>query len=210
MLKKYSVQVGLLTSLVLLVVATTRYPGGSQADVHSIGFRWQHNYVCDLLSPVAVNAMDNPAQAWAVAGLLVLAGSVALFFRRFAAKIPQRGAANVIQFAGCGAMGFAVLAATPWHDLGVALSGTLLMLSMFYCTVFVLRSRLRLLKVLSVASLLSLYVCTYVYYSRMGMAHLPVLQKVNLALSVGWVVGLEQFAKASDFAIRAQNEVASA
>lgn len=198
--KKYAVLIGVLLSILLLFIATMQYPGGSQFDACSIGFSWRHNYLCNLLNPVAVNGVqDNPARPWAIAGVLVLNLSVAMFFIHFSKKIPQKSASNIIKFAGAGAMAFGLFMATPFHDLGVTVSGTLLMLSLFYIAVFVFRSKLHFFKILSVLSLLSLYVCTYVYFTQHGLAYLPVLQKLNLGLSIALVLGLEYFAKSVDF-----------
>lgn len=208
MLKKYTILVGMLVSLVLLLISTTQYPGGSQANTDSIGFSWRHNYLCNLLNPVAVNGASNPARFWALAGMLFLCFSVAVFFIRFSKKIPHKSASNIIKFAGAGAMVFGPLMATPLHDLGARLSGILLMLSIFYVTVFVLKSKLLFFKILSVLCLLSLYVCTYVYFTQMGLAYLPVLQKVNLAVSIGWVLGLEYFTSRENFQAKTAEKIA--
>lgn len=158
----------------------------------SIGFSWRHNYLCNLLIPVAVNGMpDNPALPWAIAGVLVLCFSVAMFFIRFSKKIPLKGASHVIKFAGTGAMAFGPFMATPLHDLGATLSGTLLMLSIFYITVFTFKARLLPFIILSVLCLLSLYICNFVYFTQVGLSYLPVLQKLNIALSILLVLGLE-------------------
>lgn len=210
MFKKFAVLIGLLTSLLLLFISTTQYPGGSQADANSIGFSWRHNYLCNLLNPVAVNGVpDNPARPWAIAGVLVLCVSVAVFFLRFSKKIPQKSASNIIKFAGAGAMVFGLLAATPLHDTGVTLSGTLLMLSIFYITVFVFRARLLPFAILSALSLLSFYVCTFVYFTQMGLTFLPILQKLNIALSLALVLGLEYFTTAGDFEEKTSNDTAT-
>jgi hypothetical protein len=198
--KKYAVLIGVLLSFLLLFIATMQYPGGSQFDAHSGGFSWRHNYLCNLLNPVAVNGTSpNPSQPWAIAGVLSLCFGVAVFFIHFSKKIPQKSASNIIKFAGAGAMAFGLFMATPLHDLVATISGTLLMLSLFYISVFVFRSKLHFFKILAVLSLLSLYVCTYVYFTQHGLAYLPVLQKVNLGLSIALVLGLEYFTVEKDF-----------
>jgi len=65
------------------------------------------------------------------------------------------------------------------------------MLSIFYITVFIFRSRLHLLKALSALSLLALYVCAGIYYTSMCLDILPIVQKVSLVLKLGWVLALE-------------------
>jgi len=204
MVKKHLVLLGITAALTLLLTSTAFYPGGSLHDKNSIGFSWQHNYLSNLLNPVAVNHQDNAAQPWAVAGVLFLCVAVAVFFVRFSKKIPDKKAARVVKYTGAGAMFFAVFAATPYHDIAVRLSGTLLMLSSFYITVFLFMSRLHLLKVLSALTLLMLYVCSFIYYTSTFLEILPIAQKVNLILSVGWVIALEYGVRATDLSLAAK------
>jgi hypothetical protein len=96
-------------------------------------------------------------------------------------------------------MVFAFLVATPYHDPMVTAAGTLALISMFYITVFIFKSRLHLFKVLSVICLLVFYCCNYVYYTRSYLDILPVLQKVLFALAITWVLCLQYFTKAADF-----------
>ncbi len=198
-LKKYPVLLGIVLSLALLFISTTQYSGGSQADAKSIGFSWRHNYLSNLLNPIAVNGSANSAQAWAVAGVVFLCASATIFFIRFSRKIPVKSASNVVRYAGVGATAFGLGAATPFHDLAVTLSGTLLMLSIFYVTVFVFKSKLHGFKALSVAFLLVLYGSSFVYYTSTGLEYLPLLQKSYIAIAICWILGLEYFTKREDF-----------
>ena len=43
MLKKYSILLGIVISIALLLVAASYYPGGSQYDKKSIGYDWKNN-----------------------------------------------------------------------------------------------------------------------------------------------------------------------
>lgn len=199
MIKKHTVLIGTIFALLFLVVSTFYYPGGSQHDEMSVGFSWRHNYLCNLLNPVAVNGHENGARPWAIAGVVVLCMSAAVFFVRFSRKIPAKGASNVIRFAGVGAMVTAQLAATPYHDLMVMVSGTLLMLTLFYITVFVFKSKLHGFKVLAALCLLALYGSSFVYFTQVGLTLLPVLQKASLLLNMALIVGLEYFSAAADF-----------
>ncbi len=199
MLKKHTILLGILAAIILLWVSTTKYPGGSQHDVNGIGFHWQHNYLSNLLNPVAVNGEPNAAQPWAVAGVIVLALSGAVFFARFSKKIPKKSAANVVKWTGIGAMLFSILVATPLHDMAVMVSGILSLVSIFYITVFVFMTKLHWFKLLCVACMLAIYVCFFVYNWHVGIAYLPMIQKTTLLLQIGWILSLDYFAKAEDF-----------
>lgn len=95
----------------------------------------------------------------------------------------------------------AFLTVTSYHDLMVTLANTLALVSLFYITVFIFKSRLNYLKFLSVACILIAYACTYVYYSGQYVEYLPVLQKVDFLFMVTWFLSLLYFTKSADFVI---------
>lgn len=199
MLKKHLLLIGMTTSLLLLIIAAFYYPGGSQNDLNSIGYSWENNYLSNLFAPKAVNGMDNLARPWAVAGMLALAISFAIFFSAFSKKIEHKGAARVIQFCGVSAMGFAFLTVTPLHDQMVKIASTLSLVALFYITVFVLKSKLLLFKILSIVILLLLYTSLFLYYSRTYLEFLPIMQKAAFGMTMGWALGLQYFSEAGDF-----------
>jgi hypothetical protein len=199
MFKKHSTAIGIILAMCLLLVSTFFYPGGSQQNEMTVGFDWRHNYLSNLLNPVAVNGHENGARPWAIAGVVVLCAAAAVFFVRFSKKMPVKSASNVIRYAGVGAMVAALFAATPLHDLAVRVSGTLLMLTLFYITVFVFKSRLHLFKILSVICLIALYASSFVYFTQTYLEVLPVLQKASLLLNLALVLGLEYFSETEDF-----------
>ncbi|MBT8238589.1 MAG: hypothetical protein HKN51_09070, partial [Saprospiraceae bacterium] len=53
---------GILIFMGLYVYATTLYPGGSQADINSVGYDWGNNYWCNLMSENGMNGLENPAR----------------------------------------------------------------------------------------------------------------------------------------------------
>ncbi len=202
LLSKYSILFGIIISLLLLFIATTYYPGGSQYDKYSIGYNWKKNYLSNLFGKTAVNGSHNAARPWAVAGMLFLCTSFALFFIAFSKKIPVKSASRVIRYFGVAAMILAFLIATPYHDVMVTISGTMGLVSIFYITVFVFRSQLLICKILSVACLLAFYCCNYLYYTSSYLAILPVMQKVLLFSIVLWILSLQYFTSGSDFETR--------
>lgn len=199
MRKNHLTLVGILVSMALLFIATTQYPGGSQHDAQSIGFSWRQNYLSNLLNPLAVNGAVNAARPWAVAGVLFLCASAAWTFVRLAAKIQHKTSANIIRYAGVGAVLVGPLAATPLHDLVMIVSGTLLMLSLFYATVLSFKTKHNGLKALSVLLMLALYSTAFVYYTQIGLPYLPILQKLWLVLAISWLLAMEYGVKSGDF-----------
>jgi len=199
MLRKHSILIGIIISLLLLFVATRYYPGGSQHDQNSTGFDWKNNYLSNLFSTKAVNGVDNLSVPWAVGGMLFLCISFALFFIEFSKKIPPGSAAKVIKYAGACAMAFGSLAVTPYHDLAIMIGGTLFLLSMFYVTVFVFKSKLLLFKILCIICLLVFYCCNYIYYTRNYLEILPVMQKIGIFIAIVWILSLQYFTTKMDF-----------
>jgi hypothetical protein len=199
MLRKYSIMLGIAISLFLLVVAALHYPGGSQYDKNSIGYDWKNNYLSNLFSQRAVNGLQNSSRPWAIAGMLLLCVSFAWFFIKFSKKISEKGPANVIRYCGAGAMLFAFLAVTPYHDEVITIASVLALLSMFYITVFIFKSRLHVLKALSIVCLLVSYGCNYIYYTRSYVDYLPLLQKAALLITITWILSLEYFTTRADF-----------
>jgi hypothetical protein len=132
MLRKYSILLGIIISLLLLLVATLYYPGGSQSDKNSIGYDWKNNYLSNLFDARAVNGSENASRLWAIAGMLFLCASFALFFIEFPKKISSKGAAKIIRYCGVSAMIFTFLAVTPSHDTVIRFASTLALISMFY------------------------------------------------------------------------------
>lgn len=191
MIKKHLPLFGIGFALAFLFIAVTQYPGGSQHDEMSVGFSWRHNYLSNLLNPVAVNGSENPAYPWAVGGVGCLCASAALVFVRLSAKIPQKSAANIIRYAGVGAMLASLLVATPLHDVAVRISGPLLMLALFYATVFIFKTKLHWLKALSVLYLATLYGTALIYFTSTGLAYLPIVQKLNLLVAIAWLLAVE-------------------
>ena len=142
MLKKYSILLGIIISISLLLIATLYYPGGSQFDKTSIGYDWKNNYISNLFSEKAVNGSDNTSRFWAIGGMIFLSASFAIFFIEFSKKIPAKGAAKIIKYFGASAMLFTFLIVTPLHDIMITIASTMTLVSIFYITVFVFKSML--------------------------------------------------------------------
>jgi len=202
MLKKYYLIVGILSTITLLAIAAAQYPGGSQADSTALGYDWRNNYISNLFGEQAVNGASNPGRYWAVAGMFLLSVSLAWFFVSFAKKIPQKRASQVIKYVGLSGMVFAFLIATPLHDVMIPIASTLFLIGIFYCTVFVFKTKLRALQLLCAITLLSFYLSLYCYGSGDLREYLPVLQKITFLLVLLLVLALEYFTKKEDFEVR--------
>jgi hypothetical protein len=199
MLKKHSILIGIILAISLLSLSASYYSGGSQKDKNSIGYDWKNNYLCNLVSENAVNGAPNPARIWAIMGLFSLCVSFALFFYNFSTKIPSKTSANIIKYGGIGAMFFACLVFTPYHDLMTTLSSIFALFAIFYVTIAIFKSKRHVLKVLCGACLAVLYLNNYVYYTHHGLEYLPILQKVSSIIAVMMILGIDYFTTKEDF-----------
>ncbi|WP_162276845.1 hypothetical protein [Mucilaginibacter pedocola] len=182
----------------MLVTATLHYPGGSQVDKHSIGYSWGNNYISNLFGPTAINGSDNGARWWAVAGMIFLSAGFATFFVAFSERIPTKGASNIIKYVGASGMIFTFLIATPLHDAMITVASTMYLISIFYITVFILRSRLHAFKALCIICLAIFSATLYMYGTR-SLTYLPVMQKITFATMILLVLALHYFTNAEDF-----------
>ena len=198
MIKKYSVLIFVVISAILIVVAALLYPGGSLFDKNSIGFEWSKNFISNLFATKAINGSENPGRIWAMVGMAFLSVGYGIFFIHMSKKMSSRLAATVLKFVGTTNIVFNFLIATPLHDLVVLVSIVLTLTGLFTITVFILKTKLHLLKCCCIICLLTYY-C---FFSLFGFGYLglaAIMQKVYSISSMLLVVGLEYFTKLEDF-----------
>lgn len=194
---KYSVLICMVISVILIVIAASLYPGGSLLDKNSIGFQWSKNFVSNLFAAKAINGLENPGRIWAVIGMAFQSVGYGIFFINMSKKISSRQWANILKFIGFANILFIFLIATPLHDLGT-ISIVLTLFGLFMITVFILKSKLHLLKFCCIICLLTFY-C---FFSLFGFGYMDwavIMQKVYNASSMLLVLGLEYFTKHEDF-----------
>ena len=193
--------IGLLLSAMLLIVATKVYPGGNWADPQAPGFVWSKNFISNLFQPKAINGADSNSRYWADAGMILLAVSFAVFFIGYADRLPDMKAGKVVKWCTVVAMVTMMLVVTPLHDLMIALSSTFFLVCFFYITVFILKSRLHLFKLLCVAYLGISYYTLYLY--GMGrIENLAIMQKVTVVSQILLLLGLQYFTDKESLARR--------
>lgn len=188
----------ILISAGLFMIAASLYPGGSLADAGSTGFVWSKNFISNLFQEKAINGAANPGRVWALIAMAVHSIGDGLFFIRMSRVITEKHAACVLRVVGYGNIVFNFMIATPFHDAMVTISSTLSLLGLFYITVFILRSKLHLLKVCCVACMLVFYYTLFLYgFGDWGL--LAIMQKVAWMCSTLLILGLTYFTTKQDF-----------
>jgi hypothetical protein len=126
--------------------------------------------------------------------------AMAMFFIGFGRKIASPNMAKIIRYGGIAAMIAAFLAVvTSFHDIAITVANLLGLVSLFYFMIFVFRSKLRWIKILSIVCILTCYFCIYIYYTRTWLVILPVTQKITFLAILVWFLALYYFTKEEDF-----------
>jgi hypothetical protein len=197
MVKKYSVLIWMVISVILLAIAILVYPGGSLLDKNSIGFGWSKNFISNLFETKAINGSENPGWIWALIGMAFHSVGYGIFFINMSKKIPSIKSAKILKFIGVTNIIFIFLIATPLHDLGT-ISIILTLLGLFTITVFILKSKLHFFKFSCIICLLTFY-CFFFFFGFGYLGLAMILQKVYNISSMLLVLGLEYFTKYEDF-----------
>lgn len=197
MIKKHLVLLCLSISVLLIIVATLSYPGGSIVDKNSIGFAWSKNFLSNLFASKAINGSENAGWIWAVIAMAFHSVGYGVFFINMSKKISPGLWATILKFTGLANIIFIFLIATPLHDLGVV-SIILTLFGLFTLTVFIFSSKLNLLKLCCILCLLTYYCFFFVF----GLGYLGlsvIMQKIYILSSMLLVLGLEYFTTQQDF-----------
>lgn len=198
MIKKYSVLICLIISAILIVIATFLYPGGSLHDQSAIGFDWSNNFISNLFAAKAINGAESTSRIWAIIGMVFHSVGYGMFFLNMSKKMPTKHAATVLKIIGAANILFTFLIVSPLHDIMVIISSTLFLIGLFYITVYILKTKLHLLKFACIICLFIFYYTLFLYGSR-NWDLLAIMQKVTFISSMLLVLGLEYFTKQKNF-----------
>ncbi len=200
MIKKHIILIGILTSIILLVIASLNYPGGTPQNSLAVGYSFTENYISNLLSMKALNGADNTARPWAMAGVFVSSLTFGLFFVSFSKRITAKSIANVIKYLGIVLTLLALFVVVPsFHDIVVTISSVLTLIVFFYLTVLALKSKLLIFKILSISFLAICYFACFMYFTRSYLAYMPIVQKIVHICQIVWILSLQYFTSKKDF-----------
>ncbi len=182
---------GILIFFGLYVYSASLYPGGSQADVKSVGFDWFNNLWCNLMREKAINGVENPARPISIFAVVVLGSSLIIFFFQFAKFfVESRYWQNIIRTTGILSMVSAAFIFTKYHDVMTTF--------LSICGLFGILSIIRTLHINKMTFFtISGIVCLIViglnnlfYYDERFIDYLPVVQQIDFILVLSWTIGL--------------------
>ncbi len=195
---KYLVLICLTISVILMAIATLVYPGGSMLDEHSTGFDWSANFFSNLFEAKAINGSVNTSRIWALIGMAFHSLGYGIFFIHMSKKIDAKHTSTLLKIIGITNILFTFLIATPLHDIMVTVSSTLFLIGLFYITVFILKTKLQILKLACIICILTFYYTLFLYGSG-NWGLLAIMQKVSFISSMLLILVLEYFTKQEDF-----------
>lgn len=182
---------GIFTFIGLYIYAANLYPGGSQVDLNSVRFDWINNYWCNLMNENGMNGLQNNARPTAISAMIILCGSLLVFFFQFTQHYEKNGIWKaIIRTLGTLSMISAVLIFTKLHDIMTTISSILGVLVVVGIVRAIYKSNLTFYKISGIVCILLLAFNNYVYYSENYIEYLPLIQKITFVLVLVWIVGL--------------------
>jgi hypothetical protein len=180
---------GIILYVILYIIATRYYPGGSQADKNSIGYSWINNYWCNLLYANGINGKPNAAQPIAMTAMGILCISLSLFwiqFPRFTTL--NKPAKRAIQVSGTLAMIIGFLLFTNFnHDLIINTASCLGLIAMAGTFVGLYQNGWKVLFGLGLVNIVMIILNNVFYHTEGLIVYLPVIQKITFLVFLFWI-----------------------
>ena len=179
---------GIVVFAGLYVTAAVLYPGGSQFDPAGVGFSFKHNYWCNLLNEHSIDGKINPAQPFALAGMIALALSLATFWYVLPGLL-STGAipANAVKASGILAMIPALFIASERHDTMMFVSGLLAAIALTGTLIALYKAQWNKLFWFGILNVIAILLNNILYHSTDLIRYLPVIQKISFILFFGWI-----------------------
>ncbi|NND80106.1 MAG: hypothetical protein HKN53_09410 [Maribacter sp.] len=182
---------GILIFLGLYIYTTTLYPGGSQADLNSVGYDWRNNFWCNLMSEKSMNGLANPARPVALLGMVILCSSMTLFFFQFANYfVNNRTWQLTIKIAGTIAMVSAVFIFTSFHDVMTTILSICGVIGIIGIIRALHKNNMTFFKVSGVICMTLIGIINLFYYDENLIMYLPPIQIASFILILAWTIGL--------------------
>ncbi len=178
--------VGVVVAITLLAIATFQYPGG----VH-----WTRVTVSLLCASELQNGDPNLGRGLPIAALLLLCASMSSLFELISRLADTRGERKTIQITGIGSMVYALLTATPMHNLMVNIALAFFLVAIFAIVNMLYRKRQFGLAIAGIACLVLKLFSVSLYYTNTYIEIWGVLQKLSFILTTTWLVAALLMAK---------------
>jgi hypothetical protein len=179
---------GILVFILFYFIGTFFYPGGSNFNSNTIGYKWNYNYWCELLGEYAKNGEPNNARPFGFIGMLGLAFGVSSFWYFIPEKILEDDfTMRLTSVTGIVSMILSAFIFTNLHDIviyGAVVSGSIAFILLFYG---IYKSHKRILFFSGLFCLLLIMINCFIYLTNLGIDHLPSLQKFTFLATLLWI-----------------------
>ena len=139
------------------------------------------------MAPRAENGAINTARPVAIIAMIILAGSLSLFWYNASGLYTnQRTGHWMIRYPGIFSMLFLFVLFTGQHDLVMNISGATGILALCSILVILYKKRCYGLVWLGIACILLCVINNYSYYGNHFMYYLPVIQKISFGFFLLW------------------------
>jgi hypothetical protein len=182
--------VGIGLALCLFVGAALSYPGGTTESPDTVGYSLIHNFISSLFASRALNGAANPARYIAMAAMVFLCISIGFAFQQISTTVVSRVHRKTIEIAGIGSVVYSLLIVTPMHDLMVTIGLAFNFVALLATTHWLFLQRRWRLAAWGALCIALTALGAVMYYRHVGYALLPVVQKLGLVTSVGWVIAV--------------------
>jgi hypothetical protein len=179
---------GCFAFIILYIIATIYYPGGSKANNVSKGFSWVHNYWCNLLNEKAINGALNTGRSYAISAMICICISLAIFWyyipEKFNYSLPGK---KIAQFCGISSMVIALFLFSQYHDMIINLAGALSIIALVLTQIGLYKKNNYLLFITACFNLLLILINSYIYYTGNLLLYLPLIQKISFLFFLAWI-----------------------
>lgn len=179
---------GTLIYLLLYIVATFFYPGGSQVDKNSIGFSWTQNYWCNLLNENAINGQRNTARPIAISAMFFLCVTLMIFWYIFPKQTGFRKSRKlIVQVSGFASMISIMFISTALHDIIINIATVFGLIAVIGTFIGLLELKWTKLFWVGIFILPLVALNNFLYYKTGLLIYLPVVQKITFLYFLFWV-----------------------
>jgi hypothetical protein len=179
---------GIIVFVLLYIIATILYPGGNQADKNAQGFSWLHNYWCNLLNEKSMNGVTNSGRPVALIAMTALCIALASFWYLLAIVLPFSPVQKkLLLLSGISSAITGIFIFTPYHDALINIAGIMALFAFALLMMALYKNRWPALFYTGLLNIGLILLNNYIYYTKNGLAYLPIVQKISFAIFLGWL-----------------------
>lgn len=179
--------IGIGIFVILYILASFYYPGGSNLDHQSTGFDWLKNYWCDLTMPIAKNGSVNTSRPIALCAMVVLCISLATFWYYLPYMFPSMKYKKWIRSFGISAMAITFFLFTDLHDTIIHVAGLMGIIALIFTFSGLYQNNLLRFFYFGIFCMAMMLFNYFIYELNYMIIAQPVIQKINFTLFLSWI-----------------------